>query len=420
MKKMTKILGITAIAAVMLFTMACEGPIGPAGPAGPVDVFTVTFDTGTGGSAIASQKVISGGIAIEPRKKPSKAYTPVTEADLYRLPQFVEWQKDGVAFDFDTPITANTTLTAKWKDQEKLTHTATGGDSFVERAINRISTEGPGEYLIAINADDAGFTNAMPDREINNNTKVTIIGLGSERIISQLDDGIAFILGGPGVTGVSLTLGENIKLVGKAGNGSPLVVVNEGATFTMLAGSTITGNENISMGEAAAVKVVGTFVMKGGTITACGTVAVGITPRSTFVMEGGSISGTSPIIPSISVDVFVERDAACTLSGSATVGNICMIYDTASTTAKFTPVTIVPGWTGGFKLNLIDDVSATITAAKTTWNGKTVLKSSTTTALTSAIIGRVTFGKLILMNPPTFTNANISGPISTTGVLTVN
>ncbi|MBR5966001.1 MAG: SUMF1/EgtB/PvdO family nonheme iron enzyme [Treponema sp.] len=78
----------------------------PATPA--ATTYTVSFDT-DGGSDVASQTVTSGQKATKPATDPTKTGDRTSYA-------FLGWYKsDGSAlFDFDTAITANTTIKAKW------------------------------------------------------------------------------------------------------------------------------------------------------------------------------------------------------------------------------------------------------------------------------------------------------------------
>ena len=69
--------------------------------------FTVTFDTG-GGSAVASQTVKEGERATEP--------TPLPTRDGYT---FVGWLHGNVEWNFETVVTADMTLTARWREVEK-------------------------------------------------------------------------------------------------------------------------------------------------------------------------------------------------------------------------------------------------------------------------------------------------------------
>lgn len=73
--------------------------------------YTVTFET-DGGSKISAQKITSGDKA----KKPSNPRKAVNGTTGYR---FVDWYSDSeltVVFDFDTVITADITLYAKWNE----------------------------------------------------------------------------------------------------------------------------------------------------------------------------------------------------------------------------------------------------------------------------------------------------------------
>ena len=65
--------------------------------------FTVTFDS-DGGTPVATQIVEDGGTATEPPAKPTKANY-----------DFVEWQLNGTKYEFNTLVTENITLVAKWK-----------------------------------------------------------------------------------------------------------------------------------------------------------------------------------------------------------------------------------------------------------------------------------------------------------------
>lgn len=66
-----------------------------------IKTYTVTFDS-DGGTAVEAQTVNSGEKATEPAQPTKDSAT------------FVEWQKDGTAYNFDDPVTADITLTATW------------------------------------------------------------------------------------------------------------------------------------------------------------------------------------------------------------------------------------------------------------------------------------------------------------------
>lgn len=65
--------------------------------------YTITFDTGDGGSDVANQKVLAEETASEPTAPTKAGYS------------FDGWYNGATAFDFaNTPVTENITLTAKW------------------------------------------------------------------------------------------------------------------------------------------------------------------------------------------------------------------------------------------------------------------------------------------------------------------
>ena len=67
--------------------------------------YQVKFDS-NGGNSIPSQKVLSGNRASVPQTPTRNRYI------------FSQWEYNGRAFDFSTPITSNITLTAAWIDDE--------------------------------------------------------------------------------------------------------------------------------------------------------------------------------------------------------------------------------------------------------------------------------------------------------------
>ena len=67
-----------------------------------VKTWTVTFDT-AGGSAVNSQTVDDGGVAVAPDPSP-------TRDDC----RFTGWQYDGKSYDFGSKVTGDITLTAQW------------------------------------------------------------------------------------------------------------------------------------------------------------------------------------------------------------------------------------------------------------------------------------------------------------------
>ena len=74
--------------------------------------YTVTFNTGEGGSLVPSQKVEANKCATKP-DDPAKTKEGYTCSFLY-------WELDNNEFNFNTPIDKDITLTAKWKEEANI------------------------------------------------------------------------------------------------------------------------------------------------------------------------------------------------------------------------------------------------------------------------------------------------------------
>jgi hypothetical protein len=107
--------------------------------------------------------------------------------------------------------------------------------------INGIAAEG-GVYVITIGADESlAPTTIFPGGK---NVSITLQGDAMERTVSLSTIGSLFEVG----RGVTLTLGNNVTLQGRADNTVPLVLINSGGTLVMKAGSKISGNTSSSGG----------------------------------------------------------------------------------------------------------------------------------------------------------------------------
>ena len=394
----------TALAIGLAF-FSCEGPTGPAGKqglqgergpqgepgedgvgepgepgndgiGGSVDIFTVSYDS-DGGSVIRSENVIKGGMATRPNKTPEGKYGPegLYLGDNY-YSDFAGWYIGDDEYDFeDSPVTENITLKAKWTVNpafQDVIGPGTVAEKNIAYAINH-----PDSYTLLL-YNDSGCTHLVIDES---NVKLTILGIGGERKIQLSDVGVLFVLGDGDIyagddtygvtstnTGIELTLGNNITLVGRADNEWPMVWVQTNANFTMLEGSKITGNTNTEINgrgpgvyvyDSALANAPGNtvFTMKGGTITGntgAGTALYNyssgayISYNGTLNMEGGSITGNT----GNSVDVFCTNNniTPITFSGNSTVGTLTLRR--ADTTTDYW-ATINAGWTGSVgKLNL--------------------------------------------------------------------
>lgn len=88
--------------------------------------YTVTFDT-DGGSIVASEKVKRNKTVTKPKDPTKEGY------------KFVSWQVAGVDYDFDYPITANITITAKWEEtnEESKKTTTTKNVKTTKKSANK-------------------------------------------------------------------------------------------------------------------------------------------------------------------------------------------------------------------------------------------------------------------------------------------
>jgi hypothetical protein len=124
--------------------------------------------------------------------------------------------------------------------------------------------------------------------------EITLLGLGSERKITLASNGSMFTIN----TGVTLTLDENISLVGRSENTVSLVQVNTGSTLIMNDGAKISGNNAGAVNQnGGGVSVSGgIFTMNGGEISGNRTGMFGggiCISGGTFTMNGGIISGNN-------------------------------------------------------------------------------------------------------------------------------
>ena len=94
------------------------------------ETYTVTFDSGNG-NAVAPQQVEKGQMA-----------TPVTDPTKEGY-KFLGWYLGGEEFDFNTPITANITLTARW-----LIHGTYGYLTIANGVVTRCATSATGHITI--------------------------------------------------------------------------------------------------------------------------------------------------------------------------------------------------------------------------------------------------------------------------------
>ena len=120
---------------------------------------------------------------------------------------------------------------------------------------------------------------------------ITLLGYGGERTITLASNGSMFAV----YSGVTITLDENITLVGRDSNNASLVTVAPNGYFIMN-GGTIIGNTTSVHGGGISVAG-GTFIMNSGTISGNTARAYGggisIPNSGTVIINGGTISGNT-------------------------------------------------------------------------------------------------------------------------------
>ncbi|MCL2067057.1 MAG: hypothetical protein FWG99_06295 [Treponema sp.] len=184
----------------------------------------------------------------------------------------------------------------------------TSGATIVDKAVAYVNSN-PGTYTLLLYEDIEIAQNT--GRLLNQpNVNLTIIGIDAERKISLKYPGSIFGVGNASTepTNITLTLADNITLVGYALNHLPAAAVTGGASLIMQGNAKITGNSNTAIGSsglAGGVMVSGglgdetTFIMKDNSVVSGNTAGVSgggvyIDAYSIFTMQGNaSVSGNT-------------------------------------------------------------------------------------------------------------------------------
>ena len=180
------------------------------------------------------------------------------------------------------------------------------------------NAESGSAYIIEVNADESIAPHQRLEYAGQENIRITIKGVGSQRIISLLSEGSMFIVD----SGVTLILDTNIIIRGRRDNRVSLVRVNTGGTLVMNNGSAISGNTSYESGGAVFVSGGATFAMYGGEISgnaADDGGAVYVDGSGTFAMHGGIISGCSAIYEG--GGVYVDEGGTFAMYGGSVSGN---------------------------------------------------------------------------------------------------
>jgi len=173
------------------------------------------------------------------------------------------------------------------------------GQMDIASSLSFISTnaESGDEYYIVLGANESITSKTLnySGKKVN----ITLMGYDRERTITLNRSGSMFVVN----SGVTLTLEENITLVGRSSNSDSLVIIS-GGKLIMNNGSNITGNEGGSSdnnynGGGIYVTSNGDFTMNGGQISGNsipygGNNGGGIyVNNGTFTMNNGEISGNT-------------------------------------------------------------------------------------------------------------------------------
>ena len=375
-----KKIGILFTMLALLFAfVSCPGVNDPSG--GDDGYFTITFNGNAPGvlNVPAAMRYPAGTIVTipSPGALSREGYS------------FLRWntQPGGGGTNYNAgdthTLNANLTLFAIWEEIPLVDSARVyRGDVFVgyfdtlQEALGSL-TPPPVTYTIHLLASQQITSFTIPT-----GTNLTLIGEDTPRTIQLLPLptgapagtlNIMFILVGTTLSGgdtipvhvpddtTQLTIGNNIILRGRDNNNGPVVNPRNGALFTMLPGSKITGNTVVdgtgfSVGAAVTLNARGRFTMLGGTITdnhntrsygrATGGVFVnsGHAADNTAVnLLGGSIIGNTGLNADFAATV--NRTTRNTLGGNMTIGRAFMsvIGVAPQATAYFI---INPDWTG--------------------------------------------------------------------------
>jgi hypothetical protein len=259
----------------------------------------------------------------------------------------IDIKETNISYDFS--VAGTRTVDVTWDNITKSLEVT------VQTLSQRISEISGTTATLILFADET-----LPPLKLLNNTNLTLISDGVERIIRLAENGRLFTL--PATT--SLTLENNVTLQGITKNidgasadNNDCVIAVQGGTLTMKEGSKITGNTvGAGTGNSRTAGVTlnaagATFIMQGGSITenttlenpnAAGAVWIGSGAEDnvcTFTMSGGIISNNratgSTTISCGGVflarkNIVFEKTGGIIYGGSATGGNANTALGTAT------------------------------------------------------------------------------------------
>ncbi|MDE6104225.1 MAG: InlB B-repeat-containing protein, partial [Clostridia bacterium] len=144
-------------------------PVQPVQPAGSEDQYTVTFNS-NGGSAVAAQSVVSKGKVVLPT-------APEKSGNM-----FCGWYSDSDltnAYDFDTAVTTNLTLYAKWASVDSRVKSVNG---YNESLAVVWTDSNPSSATVQYKAADGNDWKTVESpliRKVDGDARVDIVGLAA-------------------------------------------------------------------------------------------------------------------------------------------------------------------------------------------------------------------------------------------------
>jgi uncharacterized repeat protein (TIGR02543 family) len=238
--------------------------------------YTVTFSA-DGESPAAQTRTVSGGVSLGAANMPANPTKILYVFDGW----YTSASGGGTQFTASTTVTRNLTVYAKW--------TALSLDAALTWLSSNAVVGGAYTITLENNETIAPKTLSCGGKKVS----ITIMGDTAERTVSLSSTGSLFTVG----SGVTLTLGSNVTLLGRSDNTGALVRVDSGGTLIMETGSKISGNATAASSSSYSggvyVNSSGKFTMSGGTIsgnTASSGGGVSVTGNGTFTMSGGTIS----------------------------------------------------------------------------------------------------------------------------------
>jgi|GEM_PF-916320 len=198
------------------------------------------------------------------------------------------------------------------------------GATVVDRAVDYVNAN-PGTFTLVLYDDIEVSTAPIPVRRLSSaNINLKVIGINGERTITETGEGSIFTVGNLTSTAanITLTLGENVTLVGRQRNSLAAVTIHGGGTVIMQDNAGITGNI-ADTGWVGGINIGGSRL--GGGVFVSGNAAA----PATLTMRGNaSIHGNSRLYNG--GGVFVDEYSTLNMYDNASISGNSSIHHIAS------------------------------------------------------------------------------------------